>query len=228
LPSQVPTSLYLVPTPIGNLADITLRALEIIKSVDVILAEDTRHTHVLLNHYQIEKPLESFHSHNEHKKVRKLVQRMQQGTTMALLTDAGTPGISDPGFLIVRECLQSELPVECLPGATAFVPALIKSGFPSDRFVFEGFLPPKKGRAKRLEALVHETRTIVLYESRHRLLKTLLQLSELLGDRQASVSRELTKIHEETLNGKLDDLVASFQQKEVKGEFVIVVCGAEE
>lgn len=219
-------SLYLVPTPIGNLADITLRALETLKAVDLVLAEDTRTSGILLKHYAIAKPLQSFHNFNEHKVLNMLIERMQQGETMALVSDAGTPGISDPGFLIVRECVKAGLRVECLPGPTAFVPALVKSGLPMDRFVFEGFLPHKKGRQTMLKKLAEEERTMIFYESPYRLLKTLEQLKEYLGsDRQASVSRELTKMFEETVNGTLEDILRHFSVKEVKGEIVIVVSG---
>jgi 16S rRNA (cytidine1402-2'-O)-methyltransferase len=224
-----PTTLYLVPTPIGNLADITLRAIEILKSVDVILSEDTRTTGFLLKHYDIHKPLQSFHNFNEHKILSSLVQRMKNGTTMALVSDAGTPGISDPGFLLARACLQEEIKIECLPGATAFVPALIKSGLPADRFAFEGFLPHKKGRQTMLKKLAIEERTIIFYESPHRLVKTLEQLKEYFGsERQVSVSRELTKKFEETINGTVEEVLQHFQDKEVKGEIVIVVDGKKE
>lgn len=220
------SSLYIVPTPIGNLGDITLRALEILKAVDLILAEDTRTSGKLLKHYAINRPLQSFHNFNEHKVVEGLVKRLQQGETMALVSDAGTPGISDPGFLIVRAALHAELKVECLPGATAFVPALVKSGLPCDRFVFEGFLPHKKGRQTLLKRLAEEERTMVFYESPHRLVKTLEQFKQYFGaDRPASVSRELTKLYEETKNGSLEEVYAWFSAKEVKGEIVIVVGG---
>lgn len=219
------TSLYLVPTPIGNLGDITFRAVEVLKAADLILAEDTRTSGILLKHYNIQKPLQSFHNFNEHKTVGSLIKRMQQGERMALVSDAGTPGISDPGFLIVRECLQAGLAVECLPGATAFVPALIKSGLPCDRFAFEGFLPHKKGRQTMLKKLAEEERTMIFYESPHRLLKTLQQFHEYFGNRKASVSRELTKKFEETVNGTLEEIITHFSQKEIKGEIVIVVNG---
>ena len=219
-------SLYIVPTPIGNLADITLRALDVLKSVDLILAEDTRTSGKLLKHYLISKPLQSFHNFNEHKIVNALVQRLQDGEKMALISDAGTPGISDPGFLIVRAALQANLEVDCLPGATAFVPALIKSGLPCDRFVFEGFIPHKKGRQTLLKKLAEEERTMVFYESPHRLIKTLEQFKEYFGaERPASVSRELTKLFEETRNGTLEEILQYFSSKEVKGEIVIVVGG---
>lgn len=220
------TSLYIVPTPIGNLGDITLRSLDILKQVSTILAEDTRTTSHLLKHYAIQKPLQSFHIFNEHKVLDGLVRRLKEGETMALVSDAGTPGISDPGFLLTREVLKAGLRVECLPGATAFVPALIKSGFPTDRFVFEGFLPHKKGRQTALRQIVEEERTVVLYESPHRLIKTLEQIQEMAGpDRYVSVSRELTKIHEETRTGAISEVLAHFSKSEVKGEIVIVIDG---
>lgn len=220
------SSLYIVPTPIGNLGDITLRALEVLKAVDLILAEDTRTSGKLLKHYSISRPLQSFHNFNEHKVVEGLVKRLQQGETMALVSDAGTPGISDPGFLIVRAALQADIKVECLQGATAFVPALVKSGLPCDRFVFEGFLPHKKGRQTLLKKLAEEERTMVFYESPHRLIKTLEQFKEYFGaDRPASVSRELTKLYEETKSGSLEEVHGWFSAKEVKGEIVIVVGG---
>lgn len=220
------TVLYLVPTPIGNLDDITLRAIKVLQSVDTILAEDTRTSGVLLKHLEISKPLQSYHIHNEHKVLQLLVERMQKGEKMALISDAGTPAISDPGFLLVRECLKHQLKIECLPGATAFVPALVKSGLPNDRFIFEGFLPHKKGRQTRLQQLSEEARTMVFYESPHRLLKMLGQLADVLGnDRQASVSRELTKLYEETVNGSLAEVIQYFDGKKVKGEIVVVVAG---
>ncbi len=221
-------SLYVVPTPIGNLGDITLRALEILKSVDLILAEDTRTSGFLLKHYLISKPLQSFHIFNEHKALQSVIQKLKEGGTMALVSDAGTPGISDPGFLLVRECLKNKLKIECLPGATAFVPALVKSGFPTDRFVFEGFLPHKKGKQTLLKELAEEERTIILFESPHRLVKTLEQMKEFFGEeRLVSVSRELTKLHEETFTGSLGETLLHFQKKEVKGEIVMVVNGKE-
>src|SRR5688572_1980544 len=220
------TSLYIVPTPIGNLGDISLRALETLKAVDLVLAEDTRTSGFLLKHYQIQKPLESFHNFNEHQKVSSLISRMEKGEVIGLVSDAGTPGISDPGFLIIRACLQAGLKVDCLPGATAFVPALIKSGLPCDRFVFEGFLPHKKGRQTLLKKLAEEERTIIFYESPYRLVKTLEQLKEYFGEaRIVSVSRELTKMFEETLTGPVTEVLSHFQSKEVKGEIVIVVEG---
>lgn len=219
-------SLYLVPTPIGNLGDITLRALEILKSVNTILAEDTRKSGILLKHYDISKPLQSFHIFNEHQTQDWLIKRMLAGEIMALISDAGTPGISDPGFLLVRESLNAGLKVECLPGATAFVPALVKSGFPTDRFVFEGFLPHKKGRQTAIKKLAEEERTIILYESPHRLVKALEQILEFHGpDRNISVSRELTKVYEETVTGSVSFVLAHFKIKDVKGEIVIVIEG---
>jgi 16S rRNA (cytidine1402-2'-O)-methyltransferase len=226
---EVKTSLYLVPTPIGNLQDITLRALEILKSVDTILAEDTRTSGFLLKHYEISKPLQSFHIFNEHKTLAGLIARMQSGEVMALISDAGTPGISDPGFLLVRETLKEGLKIDCLPGATALIPALVKSGFPTDRFSFEGFLPHKKGRQTMLKKLSEEDRTLVLYESPHRLVKTLEQLVEFFGpDRMVSVSRELTKLHEETKTGIVTEVLEHFKKKDVKGEIVIVIDGKKE
>jgi len=223
------TSLYLVPTPIGNLGDITLRALNVLKKVDTILAEDTRTSGFLLKHYEIVKPLQSFHIFNEHKTLAGLIERMKGGEVMALISDAGTPGISDPGFLLIREALKAGLNVDCLPGATALIPALVKSGFPTDRFVFEGFLPHKKGRQTMLKRLAEEDRTIVLFESPHRLIKTLEQVMEFFGpDRHVSVSRELTKLHEETFTGTVQEVHHHFTIKEVKGEIVLVIDGKKE
>jgi 16S rRNA (cytidine1402-2'-O)-methyltransferase len=220
------TALYFVSTPIGNLGDITVRALEILKSVDTILAEDTRTSGVLLKHYSISKPLQSFHNFNEHKVLEALIDRLKKGEQMALVSDAGTPGISDPGFLLARACVQSGIRFESLPGATAFVPALVKSGLPSDSFVFEGFLPVKKGRQTLLKKLTTEERTMIFYESPYRLIKTLEHFIEYFGaGRKASVSRELTKLYEETVNGTLEEIVNSFSNREVKGEIVIVVHG---
>jgi 16S rRNA (cytidine1402-2'-O)-methyltransferase len=220
------TVLYLVPTPIGNLDDITLRAINILKTVDIILAEDTRKTGILLKHLEISRPIQSYHAFNEHKVLATLIFKMKEGKTMALVTDAGTPGISDPGFLLVREALKNEIKLECLPGATAFVPALVKSGLPSERFVFEGFLPHKKGRQSRLEALNGEERTMIFYESPHRLMKSLEQFKEHFGEeRLVSVSRELTKIYEETVNGTLLEVIEHFKNQTIKGEIVIVVDG---
>ncbi|MBM3167962.1 MAG: 16S rRNA (cytidine(1402)-2'-O)-methyltransferase [Bacteroidetes bacterium] len=227
--SQTVVSLYLVPTPIGNLKDITLRAIDTLKSVDVILAEDTRTSGVLLKHLQLSKTLQSYHSFNEHKAIVKLVERMKKGESFALISDAGTPAISDPGYLLVREVLSAGLEVSCLPGPTAFVPALVASGLPSDRFVFEGFLPHKKGKKSRIDSLLTEARTMIFYESPHRLLKTLEQLVEALGqDRQAAVARELSKIHEETVRGTLAELIAYYQTHPLKGELVLVVAGCPE
>jgi 16S rRNA (cytidine1402-2'-O)-methyltransferase len=218
--------LYLVPTPIGNLGDMTLRGLEVLKNVDVILAEDTRTSGKLMKHFEILKPLKSHHAHNEHHQLEKTIEELKSGKKMALISDAGTPAISDPGFLLVRACLKNEIKVECLPGATAFVPALVNSGLPSDKFVFEGFLPQKKGRQTRLEFLINETRTMVFYESPHRLLKTLKQFAEYYGiKRQVSVSRELTKLFEETKNGTLEEVIAYYESKPVKGEIVIILEG---
>ncbi len=216
--------LYLVPTPIGNLGDITLRALRILKEVSLILAEDTRTTGNLLKHYDIHNKLQAYHIHNEHKALKNIVQRLSDGEEMALVSDAGTPSVSDPGFLLVRECVKNGIPVETLPGATAFVPALVNSGFPSDRFFFEGFLPHKKGRQTRLKELAQLPHTLIIYESPHRLVKTLEQLTEFLGpERPVTVSRELTKIHEETIRGRLTEVYDFYKEKTVKGEIVIVV-----
>lgn len=218
------TRLYLVPTPIGNLGDITIRAIDVLKKVDVIFAEDTRTSSVLLKHYDINTPMRSFHMHNEHKKVDKVIEELEGGTTMALISDAGTPGISDPGFLLTRAAVKQDIKMEALPGATAFVPALVKSGFPTDRFVFEGFLPQKKGRQTRLKLLAEELRTIVLYESPHRLLKALKELSEVMAERSVSVSRELTKKFEETRTGTVVEVLSYFESKpSIKGEIVIVI-----
>lgn len=218
--------LYIVPTPIGNLQDITLRALEVLKHVDLILAEDTRTSGKLLNHYQISKPLTAYHQHNEHQVVQHLTNQLREGKTMAMISDAGTPGISDAAFLLVRECIKQGIKVECLPGATAFVPALVNSGLPMNRFTFEGFLPPKKGRQTMLKKLAEEDRTMIIYESPHRLLKTLQEFVQYFGpDRLCSVSRELTKMFEENAHGTLQELVEHFQKKDVKGEIVIVLAG---
>lgn len=220
--------LYIVPTPIGNLDDITLRAVKILSSVDIILAEDTRTSQFLLKHLGIEKRLWSHHKFNEHSAVDSVVEHISAGENIALVSDAGTPGISDPGFLLVRTCLERGVEVETLPGATAFVPALINSGFPCDRFCFEGFLPQKKGRSKRLQQLAEEERTMIFYESPYRLVKALMQFAEVFGpEREAAVSRELTKKFEENVRGSLADLTAHFSAKEVKGEIVIVVKGKQ-
>ena len=220
--------LYIVPTPIGNLADMTFRAVAVLKEVDLILAEDTRTSGVLLKHYEISKPLQSYHQHNEHQVTERLVAQMQEGKSMALLTDAGTPGISDPAFFIIRACIKADIRVECLPGATALIPALVNSGLPSDSFCFEGFLPLKKGRHTLLSALANENRTIILYESPMRLVKTLHQLMEYFGeDRPCCVSRELTKKFEENARGTLKEVHDHFKQKTVKGEIVVVIAGKE-
>ena len=219
--------LYIVPTPIGNLADITFRAIEILKSVDLILAEDTRTSAILLQHYQIQKPITPYHQHNEHKIIHHLAEQMQNGKVMALLTDAGTPGISDPAFLLVRECVKQEVKVECLPGATAFVPALVNSGLPMSSFCFEGFIPLKKGRHTFLKKMATEERTMVFYESPVRLLKTLADFIEYFGtERLCCVSRELTKKFEENKRGSLQEVFDYFNSKPVKGEIVIVVNGS--
>lgn len=218
--------LFLVPTPIGNLEDMTLRAIRILKEADVILAEDTRTSGKLLQHFEIATPMRSHHMHNEHKTVDVLVKRMQAGETIALISDAGTPAISDPGFLLTRACVENDIEVDCLPGATAFVPALVNSGLPNDKFIFEGFLPVKKGRQTRLKFLAEETRTIVFYESPHKLLKTLGNFVEYFGeDRLVSVSRELTKLYEETIRGTAEEVLKHYTDKPPKGEIVIVVGG---
>jgi 16S rRNA (cytidine1402-2'-O)-methyltransferase len=221
--------LFLVPTPIGNLEDMTFRAIRILKEADIILAEDTRTSAPLLKHFGIDKKAYSHHQHNEHKATSEIIRFLKQGQNVALISDAGTPAISDPGFFLVREALKNELEVECLPGATAFVPALVNSGLPTDAFVFEGFLPVKKGRQTRIKRLAEEDRTIVLYESPHRLLKTLEEFEEYFGeDRQASVSRELTKMYEETVRGTLAEIKSHFTNNILKGEFVICVAGKVE
>jgi 16S rRNA (cytidine1402-2'-O)-methyltransferase len=220
--------LYLIPSPIGNLGDITYRAVEILHKVDVVLCEDTRTSSVLMRHYNIQKPLTPYHQHNEHKVLPHLIEQLAAGKTFALITDAGTPGISDPGFLLVRECVRHNIPVECLPGATAFVPALVQSGIPSNRFVFEGFLPLKKGRQTMLKTLATEERTIILYESPHRLIKTLHELATWFGaERQAAVCRELTKMFEETNKNTLAELAVYYEKHPPKGEIVIVVEGKD-
>lgn len=218
--------LYLIPSPIGNLGDITYRAVDVLKQADGILCEDTRTSFVLLKHYGIQKSLTPYHQHNEHKVLNHLIEQLKAGKTYALITDAGTPGISDPGFLLVRECIKNDIPVECLPGATAFVPALVQSGIPSNRFVFEGFLPLKKGRQTMMKVLTEEERTIILYESPHRLVKTLQELTEYLGpERQAAVCRELTKMFEETRKGPLSELAEHYTSHPPKGEIVIIIEG---
>lgn len=220
--------LFLVPTPIGNLKDITLRALEVLKEADLILAEDTRTSSKLLQHYQILRPLTPYHQHNEHRVVQHLVSQLLEGKKMALITDAGTPGISDPAFLLVRECIKTGVRVECLPGATAFVPALVNSGIPTNRFCFEGFLPQKKGRQSLLQRLAVEDRTMIFYESPMRLVKTLEEMAVVFGaERPCSVSRELTKLYEETVRGTLTEVAAHFKEKPPKGEIVIVLAGLE-
>jgi 16S rRNA (cytidine1402-2'-O)-methyltransferase len=220
--------LYLIPTPLGNLKDITLRSIEVLQSVDVILCEDTRTSSRLLQHYNIQKPLSPYHQHNEHKIVQHITEQLTAGKTMALITDAGTPGISDPAFLLVRECVKQGVKVECLPGATAFVPALVNSGIPSNRFSFEGFLPLKKGRQTMMKQLAMEERTMIFYESPVRLIKTLEEFIQYFGaERQCSVSRELTKMFEENKRGTLQEVCDHFKQKTVKGEIVIVVAGKE-
>lgn len=222
------SKLYLIPTPIGNLKDITYRSVEVMQEVDFILAEDTRQTLKLLKHFNIEKKLVAHHQHNEHKTTENIIQQLKSGAVIGLVSDAGTPGISDPGFLLARECIKNNIDVETLPGATAFVPALLNSGFPCDKFVFEGFLPHKKGRQTRLNILKEENRTVIFYESTHRLLKTLTQISEFFGeDRQVSVSRELTKLHEETVRGTAKEVIKYYQTNVTKGEIVIVVHGIE-
>ena len=221
--------LYVVPTPVGNLEDMTFRAIRILKEVDLVLAEDTRTSGILLKHFEIKNAMQSHHKFNEHKMVESVVNRIKGGETVALVSDAGPPGISDPGFLVVRECVRNGIEVQCLPGATAFVPALVASGLPNDRFCFEGFLPQKKGRMTRLKALVEEQRTMVFYESPHRLVKALTQFAEFFGEeRQASVSREISKIHEETVRGTLAELIAHFTANEPRGEIVIVVAGIDD
>jgi len=221
--------LFLVPTPIGNLEDMTFRAIRILKEADVILAEDTRTSAPLLKHFGIDKKAYSHHQHNEHKATSEIIKFLKEGKMVALISDAGTPAISDPGFYLVREAIKNELAVECLPGATAFVPALVNSGLPADSFVFEGFLPVKKGRQTRFKKLAEEERTIILYESPHRLLKTLEEFAQYLGpDRQASVSRELTKLYEETVRGTLTEIKSHYENNILKGEFVICIAGKED
>lgn len=220
--------LYVVPTPIGNLGDMTFRSIEVLKSVDAILAEDTRTSGKLLKHFEIENTLIPFHAHNEHRILDKVMDRLRGGQVLALISDAGTPGVSDPGFLLVRACAKAGITVETLPGASALIPALINSGLPADRFCFEGFLPPKKGRRKRLEWLSSEERTVIFYESPHRIVKTLIQLSEAFGEnRPCALVREISKIHEETIRGTLGELVEKFKDHPPKGEIVLVVAGKE-
>ncbi len=218
--------LYLVPTPIGNLEDMTFRAIRVLKEADLILAEDTRTSGKLLKHYEIATPMQSHHMHNEHQTTESIIRRLQAGATIAMISDAGTPAISDPGFLLTRACVANEIAVECLPGATAFVPALVNSGLPNDKFVFEGFLPIKKGRQTRMQVLAQETRTMIFYESPHKLLKTLTHFKEFFGaDRLISVSRELSKLHEETIRGTVATVCMHFEAKAPKGEIVIIVAG---
>ena len=220
------SKLYIIPTPIGNLEDITLRAIRLLKEADLVLAEDTRTTKKLFVNYNIDTTLASFHMHNEHKVLAEFIDRLKAGETFALVSDAGTPGISDPGFLLVRECVKNNIEIECLPGATAFVPALVNSGLPSEKFIFEGFLPTKKGRQTRLKLLLEEERTMIFYESPHRIVKTLSQFAEYFGeDRKVSVSREISKMFEETKRGKVKEVLTHFEEEKPKGEFVIVVEG---
>ncbi|WP_158961797.1 16S rRNA (cytidine(1402)-2'-O)-methyltransferase [Myroides fluvii] len=221
--------LYVVPTPIGNLEDMTFRAIKVLKEVDYILAEDTRNSGKLLKHFEVNTPMMSHHMHNEHKTVEGLVKRMQTGETFALISDAGTPAISDPGFLLTRACVENQIEVECLPGATAFVPALVNSGLPNDKFVFEGFLPDKKGRQTRYLQLAEETRTMIIYVSPHKLVKTLGEFQTYFGeDRIISVSRELSKLHEETVRGTVVEVLKHFEEKPPKGEIVVVVAGKKQ
>ena len=220
--------LYVVPTPVGNLEDMTLRAIRVLKEADLVLAEDTRTSGILLKHFEIKNAMQSYHKFNEHQVLDGIIQRLKAGETIALVSDAGTPGISDPGFLVVRECVRNGIEVQCLPGATAFVPALVASGLPDERFCFEGFLPQKKGRMTRLNALAEETRTMIFYESPYRLVKTLTQFAGLFGaERRVSVCREISKIHEESVRGTLAEVIAHFTENEPKGEIVIVLAGKE-
>lgn len=220
--------LYIVPTPVGNMEDMTFRAIRVLKEADLILAEDTRTSGILLKHYDIQNHLMSHHKFNEHGTSANIVERLKGGATVALISDAGTPGISDPGFYLVREAVRAGIEVQCLPGATAFVPALVSSGLPCDRFAFEGFLPPKKGRQTKLESLREEQRTMIFYESPYRLLKTLQQLAEVFGaERQASVCREISKLHEESVRGSLKELIAHFTETEPRGEIVLIVAGID-
>ncbi len=220
------SKLYLVPTPIGNLDDMTFRAIKTLNQVDLILAEDTRTSGKLLKHFDISTQMQSYHMHNEHKMLDRFINRLKNGETIALISDAGTPAISDPGFLLTRACIQNDIAIECLPGATAFVPALVNSGLPNDKFIFEGFLPVKKGRQTRLTFLAEETRTMIFYESPHKLLKTLNHFAEYFGEKRAiSVSRELSKLYEETIRGSVQELIVHFENKAPKGEFVVIVAG---
>ncbi len=221
--------LYIIPTPVGNLEDMTFRAIRLLKEVDLILAEDTRTTGFLLKHFDIQNKMQSYHKFNEHKTIAHIVDRLNAGENMALVSDAGTPGISDPGFLIGRECIKAGIEIECLPGATALIPALVSSGIPCDKFYFEGFLPQKKGRMTRFKELAEISTTIVLYESPHRVLKTLTQLAEYMGeDRYAATCREISKLHEETLRGTLAELITHFTTKAPRGEFVLIIAGKNE
>ena len=223
------SKLYIVPTPIGNLKDMTFRAIEVLKEADLILAEDTRTSGKLLKHFEISTPMMSYHMHNEHKVLEGIVKRIKNGETMALISDAGTPAISDPGFLLVRACIEENIEVDCLPGATALIPALVNSGFPNDRFIFEGFLPVKKGRQTRFESLAEETRTLIFYESPHRIVKTLSQVVQFFGSqRKVSVSRELSKLHEETIRGTAEEVLLHFEKHPPKGEIVLIVEGKKE
>lgn len=221
--------IYLIPTPIGNLEDITLRAIRLLKEADLILAEDTRVSSKLMKYFEIETPLQSFHMHNEHKKVKQVIEKLNFGKTIAVISDAGTPGISDPGFLLVREAIKNGLEVQCLPGATALIPALVQSGIPCDRFIFEGFLPPKKGRQSRLENMSNEIRTQVFYESPHKLLKTLVQMEPFFGsDRQLSIVREISKMFETNFRGSIETALVFYEKHPPKGEFVVVVEGKKD
>ena len=223
------TKLFIVPTPIGNLDDMTFRAIKVLQEVDLILAEDTRTSGKLLKHFEISTPMQSFHMHNEHKMLDRIINKLKRGDVMALISDAGTPAISDPGFLITRACIENNIGIECLPGATAFVPALVNSGLPNDKFVFEGFLPIKKGRQTQLKLLAKESRTMIFYESPHKLLKTLGHFAEYFGgERLVSVSREISKLYEETIRGSIKDVIKHFENKAPKGEFVLVVSGYSE
>ena len=220
------SKLFLVPTPIGNLEDITLRAIRILEESDLILAEDTRTSGKLLKHLKVSTQMQSFHMHNEHRMLERMLEKLKMGMQIAMISDAGTPGISDPGFLLVRACVENDIPTECLPGATALIPALVQSGFPTDRFIFEGFLPPKKGRQTRLKEWAEETKTIVFYESPHKIVKTLGQLQEFVGgERRLSISREISKKFVETVRGTVNELIIHFEEKAPKGEFVVILEG---
>ena len=220
------SKLFLVPTPIGNLEDITLRAIRILEESDLILAEDTRTSGKLLKHLNVSTQMQSFHMHNEHKMIDRMIEKLKMGNQIAMISDAGTPGISDPGFLLVRACVENDISTECLPGATALIPALVQSGFPTDRFIFEGFLPPKKGRQTRLKEWAEETKTIVFYDSPHKIIKTLGQLQEFVGgERRLSISREISKKFEETVRGTVNELIIHFEEKAPKGEFVVILEG---